>query len=154
MPSVGDTQAPMGTLLFALAVSAIIIAPIVGLVWGSGRTILYRWQGRDLSAPVDHAKAPVTAHATVDVNAPSVLNERHKKGGAPDPFVCIDGTDYRVTRIEPSRYLVTERRESRRLGFFELVADADRAEVVPEPDDPNNGFLLVRIAVAAGRSKG
>jgi hypothetical protein len=143
----------MGTLFFILAVIAIVVAPVVGLVWGPARIVLYRLRGRDLSPPVDHAVAPITAESTVDADAPSLLTSRPKKGGAPDPYVCIDGTDYRVTRITPARYLVTERRESRRLGFFELVADTDRAEIVPEPDDPANGFLLVRIAVEAARAR-
>jgi hypothetical protein len=143
----------MGTIFFILAASAIVLAPLVGLAWGPGRMILHRLQGRDLSPRVDVEAAPVTAETTIDFPAPSLLTRRPKKGGAPDPFVCIDGADYRVTRVDSSRYLVTERRESRRLGFFELVTDTDRAEIVPEPDDPANAFLLVRIAVAAGRVK-
>lgn len=143
----------MGTLFFILAAFAIVLAPLIGLAWGPGRMILHRLQGRDLAPRVDVDAAPVTPETTIDVRAPSLLTRRPRKGGAPEPFVCIDGADYRVTRITDSRYLVTEKRESRRLGFFELVTDTDRAEVVPEPDDPANGFLLVRIAVAAGRMR-
>jgi hypothetical protein len=143
----------MGTVFFILAAFAIVLAPLVGLAWGPARLMLHRLQGRDLSPRADADAAPVTPETTIDVRAPSLLTERPRRGGAPEPYVCIDGADYRVTRVEESRYLVTERRESRRLGFFELVSDTDRAEIVPEPDDPANGFLLVRIAVAAGRMK-
>jgi hypothetical protein len=143
----------MGTLFFILAVSAIVLGPLIGLAWGPARLILHRLQGRDLSPRVDVDAAPVTPETTIDVRAPSLLTRRPQKGGAPEPYVCIDGADYRITRVAESRYLVTEKRESRRLGFFELVSDTDRAEVVPEPDDPANGFLLVRIAVAAARMR-
>jgi hypothetical protein len=143
----------MGTLLFILAALAIVLAPLIGLAWGPGRMLMYRLRSRDLAPRVDTSAAPITTETTIDFPAPSLLTSRPTKGGAPEPYVCIDGADYRVTRVDASRYLVTERRESRRLGFFELVTDTDHAEIVPEPDDPANGFLLVRIAVAAARTR-
>jgi hypothetical protein len=141
----------MGPLLFTLAVIAIVIAPIAGLLWGPGRILVYRVRGLDLSPPVDAATRAMTNEKMINLAQPSVLTRRRARGGVPDPLVCIDGVDYRITRVGDSRYLVTERRESRRIGFFELVGDAVEAEIAPEPDEPTAEPLLVRIAVAASR---
>jgi hypothetical protein len=143
----------MGSLLFALAVTAIIIAPLIGLLWGPGRLIFYRIRGLDLSPRVDLRKQPITDDMKIELPAQSLLTRKPSKGGVPDPCVCIQGADYRVTRVGDWRYLVTERRESRRVGFFEIVADTDHAEIVSEPDEPANQFLLIRIAVEASRTR-
>jgi hypothetical protein len=141
----------MGPLLFTLAVMAIVIGPVAGLVWGSSRIIVYRLRGLDLSPPVSAAARSAANEKTIDLTQPSVLTRRRPRGTMPDPLVCIDGVDYRITRVGESRYLVTERRESRRIGFFELVGDAALAEIAPEPDEAKAEPLLVRIAVAASR---
>src|SRR5262245_57327564 len=93
-----DGTHDMGTVFFILAAFAIVLAPMIGLAWGPGRLILHRLQGRDVSPRVDVDAAPVTPETTIDIHAPSLLTRRPRKGGAPEPFVCIDGADYRVTR--------------------------------------------------------
>jgi hypothetical protein len=114
--------------------------------------IVYRLRGLDLTPPAGAAaRSDSSETTTIDLTQPSVLTRRRPRGAVPDPLVCIDGVDYRITRVGESRYLVTERRESRRLGFFELVGDAALAEIAPEPDEPRAEPLLVRIAVAASR---
>jgi hypothetical protein len=143
----------MGPLLFTLALVAIVFGPLVGLVWGPTRIIVHRLRGLDLSPPVDTTTRPVSLEEPVVALKPgSMLTQRSGRGGVPDPLVCLDGVDYRITRVAPERYLVTERRESRRLGFFEIVGDPDQAEIAPEPDEPGKELLLIRIAVAASHA--
>ncbi|SRR6266540_2889973 len=140
----------LGQLLFILAVFSIAVATAVGLVAGIAKLVVYKLLGRDLAPQPEPGTSEWVlpeGPTTVDLAKKSLLTERQRRGGAADPVVEVDGHGYRVTRLDPLRFLVTRVDEARRVGTFELDGSGRHQEVTPHPDDPADAKLILRIAV-------
>src|SRR4051812_1085295 len=145
----------LGEILFVLAALTIVGATAVGLFYGVGRLVVFSVLGRDLGPRPEPGSADWTIadkDATVDLSKESLLSERPAHT-TKDPVVSLAGVRYRVTRLGPSRFLVTHAEEAKRLGTFELDGDGAEQKVVPLPDDPAQGMLITRIAVLASLVK-
>src|SRR6266536_6008698 len=108
----------LGQILFILAALSIAVATGVGLVLGIGKLVIYKVLGHDLAPqPEPGTKEWVLPEGptTVDVARKSLLTERQRRGGAADPVVEVGGHGYRVTRLDPLRFLVTSVDEGRRI---------------------------------------
>jgi hypothetical protein len=142
----------LGQILFLLAVVAIGVATAVGLVAGVAKLVIYKLLGRDLAPQPEPGTIEwllPEGPTTVDLGRKNILTERQRHGGAADPVVEVDGHGYRVTRLDPLRFLITRVDEARRVGTFELDGSGRRQEVSAYPDDPADAKLILRVAVLA-----
>jgi hypothetical protein len=141
----------LGQILFVLAALTIAGATAIGLVYGIVRIVSFRILGKDLGpipTPGSTEWTLAEPDATVDLGKPSLLTEE-RGHTTKDPVVTLAGVRYRVTRLDPGRFLVTHAEEAKRLGTFELDGEGRHQRVVPQPDDPAQALLIARIAVLA-----
>jgi hypothetical protein len=141
----------LGQILFILAAFTIAGATSLGLIVGVVRMTVFRALGRRVGpahAPGSPGWMLEEAATTVDTSTKSLLTERRRQTPR-DPIVNLAGSAYRVTRLLPTRFLVTELEEGRRVGIFELDGEGRRQQVISEPDDPANSRLIVQVAVLA-----
>src|SRR5258706_10846916 len=115
----------IGQLLFIAAALSIGFGAMLGVGLLLARIVAFKLQGRDLAAqpePGSPEWASVDRGATVDTAAPSLITGRRGRT-TKDPVVNLAGVRYRVTRLAPSRFLVTRASEGTRVGTFELDGD-------------------------------
>jgi hypothetical protein len=145
----------LGQILFILAALTIAGATAVGLVYGIAKLIIYKLLGRELG-PVPEPGSPdwkiADTEATVDLSKESLLSQRRGRS-TKDPVVNLAGVRYRVTRLSSSRFLVTHLEEAKRLGTFELEGEGRHQQIIPEPDDPAQRMLILRIAVLSSLAR-
>src|SRR3954465_4319699 len=100
----------LGQILFILAAFTIAGATSLGLIVGVVRMTVFRALGRRVGpahAPGSPGWMLEEAATTADTSTKSLLTERRRQTPR-DPIVNLAGSAYRVTRLLPTRFLVTE----------------------------------------------
>jgi hypothetical protein len=141
----------LGQLLFLVAALSIVGATAVGVVLGVGKIVLYKFTGRKFGPLPEKGSSEWRQHdagAKVDLAQQSLLTEGVRRT-TDDPVVVLEDERYRVIRLGPAQFLVSQVSEARRVGTFELVGEGRYRDVVAAADDTSAEKLVRDVAKLA-----